>query len=129
MRTRTTTGTMTTSDRAAPADDRVVVYSLRRHAAPAPRGCTPVRVDRHGPLGLGNPYRVSREADRAEALRRYRRLLRADLARDGARSRAISALAARVRAGERLALDCWCAPLPCHADALRAAILARAGAP
>lgn len=122
---------MTTTDRVAPApaDERVVVYSLRRHAPPPPVGCTPVRVDRRGPLGLGNPYRVNRETDRAEALRRYRRLLAADLARDGARSRAISALAARVRGGERLALGCWCAPLPCHADALRAAILARAGAP
>lgn len=122
---------MTTTDRGtpAPADDRVVVYSLRRHAAPPPDACTRVRVDRRSALGLGNPYRINHETERTESLRRYRRLLRADLARGGARSRAISALAARVRAGERLALGCWCAPLPCHADALRAAILARAGAP
>ena len=129
-KTKTTTGTTTTTDPAtAPvADTRVVVVSLRRAAAPAPAGHVQVRVDRRSALRLGNPYVLHHPAERPVVLSRYRALLRADLRRGGARSRALDALAARVRSGEKLALACWCAPLPCHADDLRAVILARADA-
>lgn len=106
--------------------DAVLVVSLRAGAPPPPAGHTLVRVDRGSPLGLGNPYRLGRESERAAVLARHRRLLSRDLARPtSARAQAVAALAARVRAGERLALACWCAPKPCHADALRRAILAR----
>jgi hypothetical protein len=30
--------------------------------------------------------------------------------------RAMTGLAQRVNAGERISLMCWCAPLPCHCD-------------
>ena len=73
-----------------------------------------VRVDRT--TKWGNPFRMSRNATRAQVIERYRR----DLWR-------------RIRAGEvdheeLAALDgrdlaCWCADLPCHAD-----VLARAAA-
>jgi hypothetical protein len=109
------------------ADLRVIVVSLRRAAPAVPGGYTPVRVDRKSPLGLGNPYPLARESDRPAVLARYGALLARDLARGGRRARAIAALSARVRAGERLALACWCAPKPCHADALRAAVLAQTG--
>lgn len=49
------------------------------------------------------------------ALRRFERPT-------GAVRSALDALAAQARHGERLALQCWCAPLPCHGDVLRAAI-------
>lgn len=99
------------------------MVSLRQHAPPPPTGYSLVRVDRRSRLGLGNPYRVGAGLSRGQALTRYRRLLRRDLARHGARARALEALRRRLNAGERLALACWCAPLPCHADALRAELL------
>jgi hypothetical protein len=37
----------------------------------------------------------------------------------GPMSQAIKGLAARVGAGERMALRCWCAPKPCHAELIR----------
>lgn len=56
----------------------------------------------------GNPFRVYREADRAEAIRRYREWL---LARPALVERARAELRGKV-------LACWCSPKACHGDVL-----------
>jgi len=77
---------------------------------------------------LGNPWSHLRSelatqvGSRSEAIKRY--VERFDALPDDAPERvAIRELADRVRAGERVALECWCAPHPCHGDALAAHII------
>jgi len=64
-----------------------------------------VRIDRT--TKWGNPYRIGRDGDRAEVVRRYAAYLdsRPDL---------LAALPELV--GKRW--GCWCWPLPCHGDVL-----------
>jgi hypothetical protein len=69
------------------------------------------------PSHWGNPYVVGRDGTRAQVIARYRRWLWAQLQRDP------GLLAPLV--GRDLA--CWCAPLPCHAEVLAAAIAWRYG--
>ena len=54
---------------------------------------------------------------------RYRNeVLLPDLAVKGQIYHTLEGIKARVKAGEHIALACWCAPLPCHADHLKAYI-------
>lgn len=104
--------------------DAVIVVSLRKGAAPAPAGYSPVRVDRACPT-LGNPYPLRAETpeERAKCIGLYRRMAEHDAARGGPISRKVRDLADRVEAGERLALQCWCKPKDCHGDVVRELIL------
>jgi hypothetical protein len=82
---------------------------------------TIVDVDRAHPV-LGNPYVLRdhrKDDERAQVIDRYRQDLESDWSRGGPMSQAIRGLAERVDAGERLALRCWCAPKPCHAELIR----------
>lgn len=81
-------------------------------------GATPYRVDRANPV-LGNPYHLNRRGDaneRERVLRLHRAYVMADLATEGHVSKELAQMAHRVAAGETIALQCWCSPLPCHAD-------------
>lgn len=69
-------------------------------------GPGPIYVGRPGPWG--NPFHVGKHGTRAEAIALYREWLLAQ-----------PALVARARRELRgRDLECWCAPLPCHADVL-----------
>lgn len=77
-----------------------------------------VVVDRTHPC-LGNPHILYKKADlraREQVIAAKARDLKHDLAVNGPMSRALHEIAARVRAGERICLACWCTPSPCHAD-------------
>lgn len=65
-----------------------------------------VYVGRPGPWG--NPFRIGRDGDRAEVIRKYERWIRA---RPELVARARRELRGKV-------LGCFCAPLPCHGDVL-----------
>jgi hypothetical protein len=65
----------------------------------------------------GNPCLVGRDGTRAQVIARYRRWLWAQLRRD---PDLLAPLVGRD-------LVCWCAPLPCHAEVLAAAIAWRYG--
>ena len=79
------------------------------------------------PSPLGNPYALGRDGSREQVIARYRRWLWAQLQAPGsAQERELRRLLAQARSGE-LELLCWCAPLPCHAEVVRSALLWLAG--
>ena len=74
------------------------------------------------PTVLGNPYTL-KEYHRTDAIARYRLWLRQQWRRGGAVRQELERLAAKYRRDGQLTLLCWCAPLPCHADVIREAVL------
>jgi hypothetical protein len=75
------------------------------------------------PSPLGNPYALGRDGSREQVIAQYRRWLWAQLqAPDSAQERELKRLLAKARSGE-LELLCWCAPLSCHAEVVRSALL------
>ena len=102
----------------------VRVVNMRKKVALEP-GEVPVSVDRTHP-DLGNPFVLRNPRDRAERDRvcdQFERMADNDMRIRGPIYRAVRELAGRVRAGERLALRCWCAPDRCHADWIAARVL------
>ena len=93
-----------------PAPAAVVVWNSK--AGPVPAGFTDVFVGR--PSAYGNPFRVGPALPQGEAAAAYGPHLEAELSRGGELALAIDDLAARVRGGERIALRCFCVPLPCQ---------------
>ena len=84
------------------------------------------RNGRHGwPRSpLANPFKLATEADRAAVIERYRGWLWEKIqANDGAVVGELDRIAAKVKAGEPVQLGCWCSPLPCHGDVVKAAVL------
>jgi len=112
-----------------------VVVVSRRGGLVVPLGFSPVFVGRPGPLG--SPFPLGR-LSRGQSVAAFRRWLwfsvvcpgvvgGAEGEFVGGREReawcALVGLVARVRAGERLALVCWCVPLACHGSVVRGAVL------
>ena len=97
----------------------IQVISLRGRG-----GVRPVGVYVGRPSALGNPFLVGRDGTREDVIARYRRWLRAQWRRGGAVRQELERLAAKYRRDGQLTLLCWCAPLPCHADVMREAVLA-----
>ena len=85
-----------------------------------PVGYTVVYIGR--PSMFGNPYAMRSESERDEVIAKHRVWLN-EMRKAGTRQwSAVAALAARVKAGEKLALECYCAPRKCHGDTIAAAI-------
>ena len=75
------------------------------------------------PSLLGNPFQVGRDGSRAQVIASYRRWLWAQLQEPGSAQRQeLERLLAQAQAGP-LELLCWCAPLACHAEVIRSALL------
>lgn len=70
---------------------------------------------------LGNPYRLDEGVDRSEPIELYRRRLLAFLKYDTPERAEIERLTELARHGD-LVLLCWCAPLSCHGDVIKAII-------
>jgi hypothetical protein len=89
------------------------------------------------PSPLGNPFShrpsrlpVTMVASRSEAIARYRAWLAERLTDPSSpQSREVERLLRLYRSAGSLALLCWCAPLPCHAEVVREVLLARSSAP
>lgn len=99
-----------------------------RDTSPDLLGDSVVRIDRANPV-LGNPFPLRRRGDaqeRARVIAQHAEHVQADIDRGGPISRAIESLANRVAEGETIALQCWCAPLPCHGDLYASLINERA---
>lgn len=75
------------------------------------------------PSPLGNPFRIDRFHTRAEVIQDYREwLFEKLLDRDAvviAELRRLHSIAQN----KELILTCWCAPLPCHADAIKSCLM------
>ena len=92
-------------------------------------GETVVDVDRTNPI-LGNRHVLADHRDdrqRETVIEAYRRDFEDDMARAGPMFRAVEGLARRFVAGESIALRCWCAPRPCHAEIIQRMVLKLAG--
>lgn len=119
------------ADKASPQTDEpqpgsIRVVSKRQGGIRPELGETVIDGDRKHPV-FGNRHYLSNWQDpveRAAVIERHRREdFEPDIERGGPIYREMQALADRVRAGERIALSCWCAPLPCHCDHIAAGIL------
>lgn len=89
--------------------------------APVQKGYMIEYIGRPGVLG--NPYMMDGGLmDRETVVTRFREYLRYEFKRKGAIWKALNQLAERVRDGELLALQCYCAPLACHGDVIKEAI-------
>ncbi|MFN9637032.1 MAG: DUF4326 domain-containing protein, partial [Synechococcaceae cyanobacterium] len=79
------------------------------------------------PSPLGNPYALGRDGNREHVIAKYRRWLWARLQEhDSPQEQELRRLLTLAVAG-KLELLCWCAPLPCHAEVVRSALLWLAG--
>jgi hypothetical protein len=79
------------------------------------------------PSPLGNPYALGRDGNREEVIGKYRQWLWDQLQQPNSpQERELRRLLALAVAG-KLELLCWCAPLPCHAEVVRRALLWLAG--
>lgn len=82
------------------------------------------KIDRTNPV-LGNKYVLANKLDgkaRAVVIKNYTRDLDRDIASNGPMSKEINDLANRVIQGEKICLQCWCKPLPCHGDVVTAMV-------
>lgn len=71
---------------------------------------------------LGNPYKLTKESERAEVCERYEAWLRAWLEVPSSTvAQEIERLTELARQGG-LILACWCAPKLCHADVIKEVI-------
>ena len=76
---------------------------------------------------LGNPYQLGKDGDRQTVIQKYRRWLWQEI-QQGWRSKAYEELVMIAEiyrySTERnpVKLICWCAPLPCHAEVIVAAM-------
>lgn len=93
--------------------DQIIVVSRRKGGTKAPPGYSIVRVDRTSPLG--NPFVMRNEAERDSVCDRYHQ----HFAHSLVHSVFMDELRERVQRGEKLALECWCAPKRCHADTIK----------
>lgn len=84
-----------------------------------------VPIDRTDPV-LGNPYRMRSRSleERARVISLFRARHATDFQRQGPLYQKSLEFARRVANGESIALQCWCAPLPCHGDVILAGIQA-----
>lgn len=98
----------------------VRVISKRAGGTKAVKGEVVVNIAR--PSILGNPFYMRDESQRDVVVQQYHEWLGGHYRADDAVWAEVKKLAARVKAGESLALECWCAPCACHGDVLIKAI-------
>lgn len=98
----------------------VRVISKRAGGIKAKAGEVVVNIAR--PSVLGNPFFMRSEDQRAQVIVDYRAWLTKHYRTDNSVWAEVKKLAARVKAGEHLALECWCAPCACHGDVIIDAI-------
>lgn len=103
----------------------IVVVNKRKHLPLPPNGTKRIYVGRPSPLG--NPFQITHQSvttSRIRAVKKYEEWIR--LGEDPMAKEAyaeIGHLVELVIDGYNLELECWCAPLLCHADVIRQLIL------
>lgn len=103
----------------------IQVVSKRVGGTQPAAGSTIVYIGR--PSVLGNPFAITAACPRAQSIALYKEWLLVEYGKRGAVYAALHDLARRAKAGEQLALQCWCAPDPCHGHVLQEDICAIAG--
>jgi len=88
-----------------------------------PPGTVRVYVGRPSPLG--NPFNIGRDGTREQVIKRYEDWLRQHLVRgntepqNDVRKAFNYIFMEDLVGGVNLELECWCAPLPCHAEVIK----------
>jgi hypothetical protein len=81
------------------------------------------------PTPLGNPFRLEREDQREEVVRRYATWLEAEFSKGNQEVvQALEELYRRLKSREALTLLCFCAPRRCHAEIIAEHLKKRAEA-
>ena len=75
------------------------------------------------PSLLGNPFEMCCEKDRNNVIKEYRLWLGKQFENNSLVWKEIEKLSFRIKNGEKLNLQCYCSPKPCHADVIKSAIL------
>lgn len=70
------------------------------------------------PSLLGNPFRIGVHGTREEVISKYQAWIEQELEKSAA-TRAFLAHIHQTAKNRPVALVCWCAPLPCHANVLK----------
>lgn len=74
------------------------------------------------PSPLGNPFQIGRDGNREEVVQKYRRYLWGKiLEKDTEIIKALISIRKAADSGD-VALECFCAPLPCHGDVIKSAV-------
>lgn len=69
---------------------------------------------------LANPFKMNKEAERAEVIERYRTYIQKKIEeRDQAVLDELREIEHAHRKGEKVVLLCWCAPRACHGDVVK----------
>jgi len=72
---------------------------------------------------LANQFKIGKDGDRDQVIEKYRAWLRVMYKHGGRERIELERLAAMHKRGEDIVLVCWCAPLRCHAEVIRDAIM------
>lgn len=80
-------------------------------------------VGRHS--ALGNPFQIGVAGGRTEVIKKYRVWLAERILQDSPQRQELERLVRQLNEGKELALACWCAPAPCHADVVKEVLVAR----
>ncbi|MNR71380.1 hypothetical protein D3C71_19950 [compost metagenome] len=100
----------------------VRIVSKRKGGPPAQAGELVVPIDRSNPI-LGNPIVLADHLDaaaRERVLREFDELRAKDEGVNGPITQELRRLGRLVDSGQPIAMQCWCAPRPCHGNPLRA---------
>lgn len=68
---------------------------------------------------LGNPFRMSTEADRDEVCEKYEHYFNEKVMAEGPFRNAVIDIYHRAKRGEHVKLECFCAPKRCHCDIIK----------
>ena len=101
-----------------------MIYVVNIRVAPSNAVYIGRKMPRHEGSPLGNPYKpvdVNSEASRLECLAQYKRWLWGKLKTQNLASDELMRLVGIAQQRD-LHLACWCAPLSCHGDVVKAAV-------
>lgn len=71
---------------------------------------------------LQNQFTIGRDGDREEVIAKYRKWLWNEVQKKEAVFQELVRIAERVKKGEAVQLACWCKPLKCHGDVVKACV-------
>lgn len=88
----------------------------RRNVGAVPAGAIRIYLGR--PSALGNPFVIGRDGSRADVIRKYESWLlgQTEKSEPVMELERVTRLAGN---GHLVELECWCSPLPCHAEVVK----------
>jgi len=72
---------------------------------------------------LGNPFKLGVDGSREVVIQKYKAWLWAQYKKGGEVRREVLRLVEAAKSGQGVVLGCWCKPLACHGDVVKALVL------